>query len=255
MITPMNDMPVPSPAPTDPDPRTALVVFSGGQDSTACLAWALERHAHVETVGFDYGQRHRVELHCRGRVRSEIGRQFPRWGARLGSDHLLDLRLLGQLSDTALTETRAITMAANGLPNTFVPGRNLLFLNFAAALAYRRGASVLVGGMCETDYSGYPDCRDNTLKALQVAISLGMDTPMTIETPLMWLTKAQTWSLTHELGGPALTQIVLEHTHTCYLGDRSQRHAWGYGCGQCPACDLRRTGYEIWQQTSQGSAA
>lgn len=229
------------------DARTAMVLFSGGQDSTACLAWALARYQHVETVGFDYGQRHRVELHCRGRVRAEILRQFPQWAARLGSDHLLDLRLLGQLSDTALTETRAISMQANGLPNTFVPGRNLLFLTYAAALAYRRGASVLVGGMCETDYSGYPDCRDNTLKALQVALSLGMDTPMVVETPLMWLTKAQTWGLTDRLGGPALNQVIIEHTHTCYLGDRSLRHAWGYGCGQCPACALRREGFEAWQ--------
>lgn len=237
----------------DLDPRTALVVFSGGQDSTACLAWALKRYAHVETVGFDYGQRHRVELHCRGRVRSEIAREFPQWAPRLGSDHLLDLRLLGQLSDTALTETRAISMQANGLPNTFVPGRNLLFLNFAAALAYRRGASVLIGGMCETDYSGYPDCRDNTLKALQVAISLGMDTPMVIETPLMWLTKAQTWALSDELGGEALNWIIKEHTHTCYLGDRGVRHAWGYGCNQCPACKLRREGYEAWETSRAGA--
>ncbi len=225
------------------DPRTALVVFSGGQDSTACLAWALARYSHVETIGFDYGQRHRVELHCRPRVRSEISRTFPQWGARLGSDHLLDLRLLGQISDTALTESRAIEMQANGLPNTFVPGRNLLFLNFAAALAYRRGATVLVGGMCETDFSGYPDCRDNTLKALQVAISLGLNSPMTIETPLMWLTKAQTWALSDELGGAALNDIIVEHTHTCYLGERTQRHAWGYGCGHCPACELRAQGY------------
>jgi len=237
----------------DLDPRTALVVFSGGQDSTVCLAWALSRYARVETVGFDYGQRHRVELHCRSRVRGEIARHFPQWAPRLGSDHLLDLRLLGQLSDTALTETRAIEMQANGLPNTFVPGRNLIFLNFAAALAYRRSASVLIGGMCETDYSGYPDCRDNTLKALQVAISLGLDSPMTIETPLMWLTKAQTWALSDELGGSALNDLVLEHTHTCYMGDRSVRHEWGYGCGQCPACDLRREGFEAWQRVRQGA--
>jgi 7-cyano-7-deazaguanine synthase len=229
------------------DPRTALVVFSGGQDSTACLAWALARYAHVETIGFDYGQRHKIELDCRGQVRSELARAFPDWASRLGDDHLLDLGLLGQISDTALTASRAIEMQANGLPNTFVPGRNLLFLNFAAALAYRRGASVLIGGMCETDYSGYPDCRDNTLKALQVAISLGLDAPMTIETPLMWLTKAQTWAMTHALGGEALNNLITEHTHTCYLGDRSQRHAWGYGCGQCPACDLRREGFEAWQ--------
>ncbi|MBI5926435.1 MAG: 7-cyano-7-deazaguanine synthase QueC [Aquabacterium sp.] len=226
------------------DPRTALVVFSGGQDSTACLAWALSRYSRVETIGFDYGQRHRVELDCRVHVRTELARAFPQWAPRLGEDHMLDLGLLGQISDTALTESRAIEMQANGLPNTFVPGRNLLFLNFAAALAYRRGASVLVGGMCETDYSGYPDCRDNTLKALQVAISLGLDSPMTIETPLMWLTKAQTWQLSHDLGGQALNELIIEHTHTCYLGDRQHRHAWGYGCGTCPACQLRQEGYE-----------
>ncbi|MFW9616776.1 7-cyano-7-deazaguanine synthase QueC [Aquabacterium sp.] len=232
------------------DPRTALVVFSGGQDSTVCLAWALSRYRHVETIGFDYGQRHKVELDCRTRVRQAIHEQFPEWYARLGADHLLDLGLLGQISDTALTESRAIEMQANGLPNTFVPGRNLLFLNFAAALAYRRGASVLVGGMCETDFSGYPDCRDNTLKALQVAISLGLDSPMTIETPLMWLTKAQTWQLSQDLGGHTLNELIVEHTHTCYLGDRTQRHAWGYGCGQCPACALRRDGHNEFLQAT-----
>jgi 7-cyano-7-deazaguanine synthase len=225
------------------DPRTALVVFSGGQDSTVCLAWALQRYRHVETIGFDYGQRHRVELDCRVQVRQQIAEHFPQWAGKLGEDHLLDLGLLGQISDTAMTSERAIEMQANGLPNTFVPGRNLLFLNFAASVAYRRGASVLVGGMCETDFSGYPDCRDNTLKALQVAMSLGLDSPMTVETPLMWLTKAQTWALSHELGGDALNELVVEHTHTCYLGDRSQRHAWGHGCGECPACVLRRDGH------------
>jgi 7-cyano-7-deazaguanine synthase len=231
------------PQPSALDPRTALVVFSGGQDSTACLAWALNRYQRVETIGFDYGQRHRVEMDCRGQVRAALSDTFPDWAPRLGEDHVLDLGLLGQISDTALTEARAIEMTASGLPNTFVPGRNLLFLNFAAAVAYRRGASVLVGGMCETDYSGYPDCRDNTLKALQVAISLGLDSPMTIETPLMWLTKAQTWALTHELGGDALNELIIEHTHTCYLGDREHRHAWGYGCGHCPACLLRQEGH------------
>ncbi len=224
--------------------RKALVLFSGGQDSTACLAWALDRYAQVETIGFDYGQRHRIELDCRQTVRRELAAQFPAWGARLGEDHLLDLALLGQISDTALTEARAIEMQANGLPNTFVPGRNLLFLSFAATLAYRRGASVLVGGMCETDFSGYPDCRDNTLKALQVALSLGLDQPMTIETPLMFITKAQTWALTEQLGGAALNELVIEHTHTCYLGERQQRHPWGYGCGSCPACELRARGYD-----------
>lgn len=228
------------------DPRTAIVLFSGGQDSTACLAWALARYARVETIGFDYGQRHRVELECRPRVIAALRQAFPQWGQKLGDDHVLDLALLGQISDTALTESRAIEMQANGLPNTFVPGRNLLFLTFAATLAYRRGASVLVGGMCETDYSGYPDCRDNTLKALQVALSLGMDAPLTVETPLMWLTKAQTWALTEQLGGDRLNELIVEHTHTCYLGERTQRHPWGYGCGQCPACELRRAGYEAY---------
>ncbi|MDN3918748.1 7-cyano-7-deazaguanine synthase QueC [Roseateles violae] len=223
--------------------RKALVLFSGGQDSTACLAWALDRYAEVETIGFDYGQRHRIELDCRQVVRRELAAAFHSWGAKLGDDHLLDLSLLGQISDTALTADRAIEMQANGLPNTFVPGRNLLFLSFAATLAYRRGASVLVGGMCETDYSGYPDCRDNTLKALQVALSLGLDQPMTIETPLMFITKAETWALTEQLGGAALNDLIVEHTHTCYLGERKQRHAWGWGCGTCPACELRARGY------------
>lgn len=240
------------------DPRSALVVFSGGQDSTACLAWALQRFERVETIGFDYGQRHRVELACRDQVRAALAAQFPHWAPRLGADHKLDLALLGQISDTAMTAEKAIEMQANGLPNTFVPGRNLLFLTFAASLAYRRGLSVLVGGMCETDYSGYPDCRDNTLKALQVALSLGLAAPMTVETPLMWLTKAQTWALTDQLGGEALNELIIEHTHTCYLGDRSQRHAWGYGCGTCPACELRRDGYDTWiahKKAQQGGTA
>ncbi len=232
------------------DPRTALVLFSGGQDSTACLAWALDRYARVETVGFDYGQRHRIELDCRLTVRHALAAAFPAWAARLGDDHPLDLSLLGQISDTALTSGRAIALGANGLPNTFVPGRNLIFLNFAAALAYRRGASVLVGGMCETEYSGYPDCRDNTLKAVQVALSLGLATPMTVETPLMWLSKAQTWALTQALGGDALTTLVVEHTHTCYLGERGVRHPWGHGCGACPACVLRRDGFLAWRAAS-----
>jgi 7-cyano-7-deazaguanine synthase len=228
------------------DPRRALVLFSGGQDSTVCLAWALNRFGQVETIGFDYGQRHEVELQCRQKVREELRAQFPKWSKRLGDDHVLDLGLLGQISDTALTRQREIELSDGGLPNTFVPGRNLLFLTFAATVAYRRGLNVLVGGMCETDFSGYPDCRDNTLKALQVAISLGLDTPMTIETPLMWYDKAQTWALTERLGGEALIDLVAEHTHSCYLGDRSRRHEWGYGCGLCPACDLRRAGYNAW---------
>lgn len=228
------------------DPRTALVLFSGGQDSTTCLAWALERFRRVETVGFDYGQRHLIEMDCRLIVREELRAQFPHWADRLGDDHVLDLGLIGQLSDTALTAEREIEFQANGLPNTFVPGRNLLFLGFAATLAYRRGASVLVGGMCETDYSGYPDCRDNTLKALQVALSLGLATPMTLETPLMFLTKAQTWDLSEQLGGRTLVELIIEHTHTCYLGERGQRHPWGHGCGHCPACELRHKGHAAW---------
>jgi 7-cyano-7-deazaguanine synthase len=233
-------------APVTLEQRRALVLFSGGQDSTACLAWALDRYAQVETIGFDYGQRHAVELDCRRRVRAALQVKFPQWKTKLGDDHLLDLSLLGQISDTAMTDTRAIELNAQGLPNTFVPGRNLLFFTFAAAVAYRRGISVLVGGMCETDYSGYPDCRDNTLKALQVAVSLGLDAPMTIETPLMWLDKAQTWALADQIGGETLVKLTIDYTHTCYLGERSQRHAWGYGCGMCPACDLRRKGYEGW---------
>ena len=231
------------------DTRKALVLFSGGQDSTTCLAWALDRFAEVETLAFDYGQRHRIELDCRNTVRAQIARRFPHWADKLGADHLLDLSLLGQISDTALTSEREIELQANGLPNTFVPGRNLLFLTFAATVAYRRGLNVLVGGMCETDFSGYPDCRDNTLKALQVAISLGLDAPMTIETPLMWFDKAQTWALTERMGGEPLVELVAEHTHTCYVGDRSRRHEWGYGCGLCPACDLRRSGYNTWVQS------
>ena len=232
------------------DPRTALVLFSGGQDSTACLAWALDRYAAVETIGFDYGQRHAAELEARDAVRDAIGAMFPSWAPRLGPDHLLDLAVLGGISDTALTRETEIRMNAQGLPNTFVPARNLLFFTFAAAVAWRRGASVLVGGMCETDYSGYPDCRDNTLKALQVAVSLGLDAPMTLETPLMWLDKAQTWALAERLGGAGLVDLTIELTHTCYLGDRSHRHAWGYGCGRCPACVLRANGFAEWQAGS-----
>lgn len=229
------------------DPRAALVLFSGGQDSTACLAWALERYARVETVGFDYGQRHAVELAARDAVRAQIAMHFPRWADRLGDDHRVEIAALGRLADTALTREREIEMNAQGLPNTFVPGRNLLFLGFAAAIAYRRGCSVLVGGMCETDFSGYPDCRDNTLKAMQVALSLGLDVPMTVETPLMWLDKAQTWALAQALGGDALVALTVEHTHTCYLGDRTRRHDWGWGCGQCPACSLRARGWAAWR--------
>ena len=229
-------------------PAAALVLFSGGQDSTTCLAWALSRYERVETVGFDYGQRHHVEMKCRVEVLEQLRQQFPAWSERLGPDHVLDLRVLGQLSDSALTDERAIAMAASGLPNTFVPGRNLLFLTFAGTLAYRRGLKFLVGGMCETDYSGYPDCRDDTLKALQVALSLGMDERLVIDTPLMWLNKAQTWELSQELGGATLVNLVEEHTHTCYLGERQQRNAWGYGCGHCPACELRAQGHLHFRQ-------
>ncbi len=221
----------------------ALVLFSGGQDSTTCLAWALERYQHVETVGFNYGQRHVVELECRRKVIEQLRLHFPRWSAKLGDDHMLDLSLLGQISDTALTQDKAIEFQKNGLPNTFVPGRNLLFFTFAATIAYRRGLEVLVGGMCETDYSGYPDCRDNTLKALQVAVSLGLDCPMVIETPLMWIDKANTWQIADSLGGEAFVELIQEHTHTCYMGDRTIRNSWGYGCGKCPACELRQKGF------------
>lgn len=226
----------------------ALVLFSGGQDSTTCLAWALERYEHVETIGFDYGQRHRIELECRLNILQEVRNRFPNWAQRLGEDHVLDLKLLGQISDTAMTAEKTIEFEKNGLPNTFVPGRNLLFLTFAATIAYRRGLTVLVGGMCETDYSGYPDCRDNTLKATQVALSLGMDAPVIIETPLMWLNKAQTWRLAEDLGNRDFVSLIQEESHTCYLGTRQQKHEWGYGCGTCPACELRKTGYEQYIQ-------
>jgi 7-cyano-7-deazaguanine synthase len=222
----------------------ALVLLSGGQDSVTCLAWALDRYVHVETIGFNYGQRHAVELQCRTKVLSRFRQSFPQWAPRLGDDHLLDLTLLGQLSDTALTTSREIALRKDGLPNTFVPGRNLLFFNFAAVVAFRRDLDVLVGGMCETDYSGYPDCRDSTLKALQVAINLGMNASTVIETPLMWLTKHRTWELAESLGGTELIDLIVKDTHTCYLGNREKLHAWGFGCGTCPACELRQSGYD-----------
>ena len=224
--------------------EAALVLFSGGQDSTTCLAWALARFAAVETVGFDYGQRHRVELDCRMRILGRLKAGFPDWGAKLGADHVVDLSVLGQVSETSLTRDSAIAFAANGLPNTFVPGRNLLFFTFAAATGYRRGVRHLVGGMCETDYSGYPDCRDDTLKALQATLSLGMDHRFVIHTPLMWRDKQATWELARELGGDALVELVRVESHSCYIGARDTLHAWGYGCGTCPACDLRRRGWE-----------
>jgi 7-cyano-7-deazaguanine synthase len=228
----------------------ALVLFSGGQDSTVCLAWALQRFAKVETVGFDYGQRHAVELAVRPRVREKITALDPAWAARLGDDHVLPLETLGKISDTALTRETAIAMADNNLPTTFVPGRNLIFFTFAGALAYRRGAKHIVAGMCETDYSGYPDCRDDTVKAVQVALTLGMDRRFVLHTPLMWIDKAGTFALAEQLGGKKLLDLVVEETHSCYLGDRSRRHDWGYGCGECPACHLRAAGWDQWLKLS-----
>ena len=225
-------------------PEGALVLFSGGQDSTTCLAWALSRYQHVETIGFDYGQRHAIELTVRPTLLEKIRHFSPDWNARLGADHMIDLSLISQLSATAMTENIAIEMQANGLPNTFVPGRNLMFMMVAATLAYRRGLTVLVGGMCETDFSGYPDCRDDSMKALQVALNLGMASRLKIETPLMWIDKAQTWELAGQLGEQALIDLIREHTHTCYLGERGDLHDWGYGCGTCPACALRARGYQ-----------
>ena len=224
--------------------KTALVLFSGGQDSTTCLAHALKSYERVETIAFDYRQRHHVELEARLRVLAEVRRQFPQWAPKLGQDHLLDLAVLGHVSETSLTRDVAFKMEASGLPNTFVPGRNLLFLTLAAAVAYRRDLQVIVTGVCETDFSGYPDCRDDTMKAMQLALSLGMDKRFLIETPLMWIDKADTWRLAESLGGAALVDLIVEHTHTCYLGDREHRHDWGYGCGQCPACELRARGWE-----------
>jgi 7-cyano-7-deazaguanine synthase len=224
-------------------PGTALVLFSGGQDSTTCLAWALERFEAVETVGFDYGQRHRVELECRQKVLAGLRERFPWWGERLHDDHVLNLGVLKELGATAMTHDVQIKMEQSGLPNTFVPGRNVLFFTLAAAIAYRRNIRVLVGGMCETDFSGYPDCRHDTISALQATLGLAMDHRFTLETPLMWIDKCQTWALAKALGGEALLSLIIEDTHTCYLGERSTRHDWGYGCGQCPACDLRKTGY------------
>ena len=224
----------------------ALVLFSGGQDSATCLAWALARFSSVETIGFDYGQRHRVELDCRSAVIECIRREFPAWAKNLGQDQTIDLAVLGEISQTALTSDTAIAFEQNGLPNTFVPGRNLMFFTFSAAIGYRRGARHLIGGMCETDYSGYPDCRDDTLKALQATLSLGMGHRFVIHTPLMWRDKAATWALAHALGGDPLVELIREETHSCYLGDRTHHHAWGYGCGDCPACQLRRRGWEAY---------
>ena len=229
------------------EPAGALVLFSGGQDSTICLGHALERYARAETVGFNYGQRHLVELECRTRVLAALRERFPTWGARLGADHMIDLSSFGAIGETALTSEAEIVMTESGLPSTFVPGRNLAFFVHAAALGHRRGLTVLVGGMCETDYSGYPDCRDETLRTLQEALRLATETPFSIETPLMGLSKAQSWGLAEGLGGPAFIDLIREETHTCYVGDHETKHDWGYGCGACPACELRAKGYADWR--------
>jgi len=228
------------------EPTRALVLFSGGQDSSACLAWALARYAHVETVGFDYGQRHAVEMVQRQVVRQRIAAEFPRWAERLGPDHVLDLRGFGAVAETAMTSERAFEITEKGLPNTFVPGRNLVFLTYAAALADRRKLKALVGGMCETDFSGYPDCRRDTLEAMETALNLGMAQDFSVETPLMWLTKAETWGLAKSLGGEPLVELIREATHTCYTGERGTLHPWGHGCGTCPACELRARGWNEW---------
>jgi 7-cyano-7-deazaguanine synthase len=243
----MNDLPT--------QPAAALVLFSGGQDSTTCLAWALSRFDRVETVGFDYGQRHRVELSRRAGLREGLVRLSPLWAERLGEDRTISIEALGAISETALTRNAEIAFAADGLPNTFVPGRNLLFLTFAAALAYRRGIVDLVGGMCETDYSGYPDCRDQTIRAMAQALSLGMDRSINIHTPLMWIDKAATWRLAESLGGEPLVRLIVEETHTCYLGERGRRFDWGYGCGECPACKLRAHGWENYRAGQTRAAA
>ncbi|MBY0330486.1 MAG: 7-cyano-7-deazaguanine synthase QueC [Acetobacteraceae bacterium] len=233
-------------------PEPALVLFSGGQDSATCLAWALDRFAHVETLGFDYGQRHRVELDCRTAFLARLGAQFLAWAPRLGADHVLALEALAAVSDTALTRETEIAFQEDGLPNTFVPGRNLVFLTFAAALAYRRGLRHIVLGVCETDYSGYPDCRDDTIKAMQVALNLGMQRRFVLHTPLMRRDKAATWAMAQRLGGAPLVEAIVADTHSCYLGDRTRSHPWGRGCGTCPACELRRKGWDAW--TAQGSS-
>src|ERR1043166_4596403 len=236
------------------DHDAALVLFSGGQDSTTCLAWALERFARVETIGFDYRQRHAVELACRPAVLHALA-GFPAWAARVADDHMIDLSVLGAISDTALTRDVEIKMREKSLPNTFVPGRNILFLTFAAIVAYRRGLKHIVAGMCETDYSGYPDCRDDTIKALQAAINLGIEARFVLHTPLMFIDKAATWMLAERLGGARLVDLIVEHTHSCYEGDRSRRHDWGYGCGVCPACQLRAAGFARFHGTTPKRAS
>ena len=226
------------------DQSVALVLFSGGQASTTCLAWAMERFERVETVGFDYGQRHRIELACRQEILSRIEDIKPAWRGKLGEDHMLDLSILGTISDTSLTREAEITLSESGLPNTFVPGRNIMFLTMTGALAYRRGLRTIVTGVCETDFSGYPDCRDDTIKAVQVALNLGLEARFNLVTPLMWRSKAETWELSFEIGGHELNELIVEHSHTCYVGDRSNKNKWGYGCGICPACELRREGFQ-----------
>jgi 7-cyano-7-deazaguanine synthase len=227
---------------------SALVLFSGGQDSTVCLAWALERFSRVETIGFDYGQRHAVELSVRPRIREKLPALSTSWRTRLGDDHVVRIDALAAISDTALTRDVAIEISASGLPTTFVPGRNLVFLSFAGAVAYRRGIKNIVAGMCETDFSGYPDCRDDTIKAMQLALGLGMDRRFVIHTPLMWIDKAATFRLAQEIGGSQFLDVLLDETHTCYLGDREHRHSWGFGCGECPACQLRAEGFRKWKE-------
>ncbi len=229
--------------------ESALVLFSGGQDSTVCLAWALERFSRVETIGFDYGQRHAVELSVRPKIRERIAALDAGWAGRLGEDRLVRIEALAAISETALTRDTAIAIADSGLPTTFVPGRNLIFFAFAGALAYRRGAKHLVAGMCETDYSGYPDCRDDTVKAMQLALNLGMERRFVLHTPLMWIDKAGTFALAQELGGDALVDLLVEETHSCYRGERTRRHVWGFGCGECPACKLRADGFARWMAT------
>jgi 7-cyano-7-deazaguanine synthase len=235
----------------DLNPDRALVLFSGGQDSTVCLAWALERFAQVETVGFDYGQRHAIELAVRARICARMAALKPDWKKRFGEDHTIRIDALAAISETALTRETAIEIAESGLPTTFVPGRNLIFFGFAGALAYRRSARNIVAGMCETDYSGYPDCRDDTIKAMQVALSLGLDKRVTIHTPLMWIDKAETFAMAQEIGGEEFLDLVIEETHSCYMGDRNKRHDWGYGCGECPACKLRAHGFEKFKARRQ----
>lgn len=229
--------------------KNALVLFSGGQDSTVCLAWALDTFDNVYTIGFDYGQRHAVELDCRTKILEKIGSVKPQWQARLGNDNVIDMSFISSLGQTAMTSDMQIKIAESGLPNTFVPGRNVFFLTAAACCAYRLGVGHLVGGMCETDYSGYPDCRHDTLQSLAQSLTLSMDSEISIHTPLMWKDKADTWQMATDLAGDALIDLIIHDSHTCYTGDRSSLHKWGYGCGDCPACALRQRGFEKWSET------